>query len=183
MTTRFRSMRLHFERTLITTFTTMILTYNLTFAFTLVSTLSNKKHWELSVESLNVWSIYLSPLAPVPRRTSELVTVSNINRFQRLITILIVNELIIHRLRVDAANAANLFAAFLAARHRALAPSSGSPFILRHCGSGLNTLNVVVKYWRVFRDSWSGDLISGCRNIWIRCFLNLMKETTPYRRL
>lgn len=46
VTTSFGFMRLHFKWTLITTFTTMILTYNLTLASTFVSTLNQiiRKH-------------------------------------------------------------------------------------------------------------------------------------------
>lgn len=184
LTTFFGIMRLHIKRTLITIFTTMILTHYLTFASTLVSTLS-KKHWELLKRLLRIFfemlfkeRTYLSPLAPVPLRTPKLVTISNIYRLLRLITILIVNK---HRLWlwVDTSNASNLLATFFAARHRALSPSTRSPFILGSGGSGLNIVNVVIKYWCVIHSLY-GDFVSGCCNIWIRRFLNLIKETTPF---
>lgn len=177
-------MRLHIKRTLITTFTTMILTHNLTLASTLVSTLNNRNSQNRDVKVKRTSNrIYLSPLAPVPRRASELVTVSNIDRLQRLITEMIINKLVVHRLRIDAANAAYLLAAFLTAGHRTFSPATGSPFILRYGGSGFNIVNVVIKYWRILRDARDVDSVSGCCNICVRCFLNLIKETTPYRQL
>ena len=142
--------------------------------------------------------IYLSPFAPVPLWTSELVTVSNIDRLRWLITVVIINKLIIHWLWINATYTSNLLAAFFTTGHRAIAPATGSPFVLGHGRSRFDIDCVVIKYWRTViiiiivvavAIAVGGEVsrlcisVSGCGiNIGVRCLLNLIKETTPYRQ-
>lgn len=126
---------------------------------------------------------YLSPFAPIPLWTSELVTVSNIDRLGWVITVAIINKLIVHRLWINATDAANLLSTFFAASHRALAVATGPPLVLGHSGSRIDGDCVVVEYWLVavvVRDSRRGDSVSGCsRDICVRCLLNLDEKKQP----
>jgi len=88
---------------------------------------------------------YLAPFAPIPLRTSKLITVCNIHRPQRLITILIIDKLMIYGLQVHTPNISDLSAAFLTASDGAVAPTTSFPFISRCGRSGFDIVNVVIK--------------------------------------
>lgn len=134
---------------------------------------------------------YLSPFSPVPLRTSKFIAICDIYGLLRMITQIIVDNVVV-RLRIRTFYCSYLLATFFTARNGTLAPSARSPFIF--CGRGCSCFNCIViivfkiiiyiikiEYWWCCVFSYSRIIaIPWCWNIY-GCFLNLNRRRDRWR--